>query len=98
LCQKDPMPLKQTPFSKHDQSHIIRELSIHGEWKGTRAGTRVHFVNFRDLWGVHQIQYEFRPYPRAKLEVNRADTVAHAIEFLNRALKHERTVKEKQCP
>jgi hypothetical protein len=83
---------KIEPFSKHDQARIIKELAEHGEWKGTRAGVRVHFANFRDLWGAHQIQYEYRPQPRAKLEVNRADTLAHAIETLNRILLHNRNL------
>ena len=78
---------KLEPLSKHDQARIIRELSIRREWIGTRAGIRLRFTVTEDLFGK-RIQYEYRPYPRAKLEVNRADTVAHAIEFLNRALRH----------
>jgi hypothetical protein len=82
---------KLTPFSKHDQAHIIRELAKHQEWTGTRSKIRFRFTIAQDLFGK-QIQYEYRPVPRAKLEINRSDTVAHAIEFLNRVLMHERKV------
>lgn len=89
-------------FSKRDQAHITTALDPKrgpGNWQGTRAGTQVRFEraagNLTEPELRQHIEFHFRL--KGHPFVERADTVAHAIEFLNRALRHRRFAKDRSA-
>ena len=91
--------MRTAAFSKRDQAHITIALDPKrgpGWWQGSRAGTPVRFERAAaDLITAQQhIEFHFRL--KGHPFVERADTVANAIEWLNRRLApQQRPAKER---
>ena len=78
--------IRLEPFSKRDQAVITRELhdgSTHS-WEGSRKGVRVRLELQEDLLGKC-IAFQVLFNGRWKKEWS--DTVAHALETLNRVIR-----------
>jgi hypothetical protein len=79
------MGMKRDPITRKDQAHLIHILHASGEFSGTRGGRAVSLRIKTDLFGK-VVRYQVAINRR--VVSGEAETVAQAVDELNRVIKH----------